>query len=104
MRIIARGTLRDFWEQKEYRDSEQPLKSWFSEASKAEWRSFNEIKQQYSNASIVGNDRVVFNIKGNSYRLIVAVNFSMNIVYIRFIGTHIKYDKIKVEYREKKNR
>ena len=92
MRIIARRTLREFWEV--HPDAEQPLKAWFVEAMKAQWQSPNDIKQTYRNASIVGNNRVVFNIKGNDYRLIVHVRYDIGIVFIRFIGTHREYDKV----------
>jgi mRNA interferase HigB len=92
MRIIARRTLREFWEV--YPDAEQPLKAWFAEATKAQWQSPNDIKQSYRNASIVGNNRVVFNIKGNDYRLIVYVRYDLGILFIRFIGTHRDYDKV----------
>ncbi len=92
MRIIARSTLRDFWQK--YPDAEQPLKSWYSEASRAVWQSPTDVKNLYRNASIVANNRVVFNIKGNDYRLIVHVRYDINIIFIRFIGTHKEYDKI----------
>jgi len=92
MRIIARRTLREFWEV--HPDAEQPLKAWFVEATQAQWQSPNDIKQTYRNASIVGNNRVVFNIKGNDYRLIVHVRYDIGIVFIRFIGTHQAYDKV----------
>ncbi|MDJ0634077.1 MAG: type II toxin-antitoxin system HigB family toxin [Xenococcaceae cyanobacterium MO_188.B29] len=92
MRIIARSTLRSFWEQ--YPDAEQPLKAWFNEASRADWQSPSDIKSLYRNASILANNRVVFNIKGNNYRLIVHVRYDIGIIFIRFIGTHKEYDKI----------
>ncbi|URD53761.1 type II toxin-antitoxin system HigB family toxin [Chroococcidiopsis sp. CCNUC1] len=92
MRIIARNTLRRFWE--EYPDAEEPLKSWYAEVSQADWSSPAEIKALYRNVSIVANNRAIFNIKGNSYRLIVAVRYDIGIVFIRFIGTHAQYDKI----------
>lgn len=92
MRIIARRTLREFWEV--HPDAEQPLKAWFAEAAKAQWQSPNDIKQTYRNASIVGNNRVVFNIKGNDYRLIVHVRYDIGILFIRFIGTHREYDNV----------
>jgi mRNA interferase HigB len=92
MRIIAKKTLRDFWER--YPDAEQPLTVWFHDAKQAHWQTPNDIRQRYVNASIIGNNRVVFNIKGNTYRLIVAINYSFGIVYIRFIGTHKEYDRI----------
>jgi mRNA interferase HigB len=97
MRIIARKTLREFWEQPAYVDSEQPLKAWFREATKADWKTPAEIKTDFRTASIVGNDRVVFNIAGNKYRLVVRVNFPYGVIYIRFIGTHGQYDRIDVK-------
>jgi len=92
MRIIAKRTLKEFWGK--YPDSEEALKSWYDEAIKENWASFNEIKGKYRSASILGNDRVVFNIKGNSYRLIVLVLFGRGKMFIRFVGTHTQYDKI----------
>jgi len=97
VRIIAIRTLRVFWGNQRYKDAEQPLKAWYAEAKKADWRSPNQIKNQYGHASIVGNDRVIFNIAGNKYRLVVAVRYAFGIVYIRFIGTHRQYDKINAE-------
>ena len=94
MRVIAKKTLRDFWEKAKYNDAEQSLKAWYAEVKKAKWNSSNDIKRQYRNASFVGSNRVVFNIKGNKYRLIVAIKYEMKIVFIRFIGTHEQYDKI----------
>lgn len=94
MRIIARSTLRDFWQK--YPDAEQPLKSWFSEASRAVWQNPSDIKSLYRNASIIANNRVVFNIKGNDYRLIVHARYDISIIFICFIGTHKEYDKIDV--------
>lgn len=94
MRIIAKKTLREFW--KLHKDAEQPLRSWYDIVRKENWIRFNEIKSQFRNASIVGNDRVVFNIKGNSYRLVVRVDFNWKVMFIRFIGTHNEYDKLKV--------
>ena len=92
LRIIAKRTLRQFWE--EFPDSEQQLKAWYQESSKAGWESPNEIKEQYTSASILKNSRVVFNICGNKYRLIVEINFPGKRVFIRFIGTHKEYDTI----------
>ncbi|MEL6380896.1 MAG: type II toxin-antitoxin system HigB family toxin [Cyanobacteria bacterium J06626_18] len=92
MRIIARRTLREFWER--HPDAEPPLKAWFAEATRAHWHSPNDIKQTYQNASIVANNRVVFNIKGNDYRLIVHVRYDIGILFIRFVGTHREYDKV----------
>ena len=92
MRIIARKTLREFWEQ--HPDAEQALKAWYHDAKQAAWTSPNHIRQVYATASIIANNRVVFNIRGNYYRLIVAINYGYQIVYIRFIGTHQDYDQI----------
>lgn len=94
MRIISVKTIKDFWEDKKNRDSEQPLKSWYHEAKQAVWKSPNDIKQKYGSVSILSNGRAVFNIKGNQYRLVVAVNYKFQIIFIRFIGTYRDYDKI----------
>jgi mRNA interferase HigB len=94
LRVIAKRTLREFWELNP--DSEQQLMSWYRESSKAEWNSPNEIKEQYASASILKNSRIVFNICGNKYRLIVEINFPREWIFIRFIGTHKEYDKIDV--------
>ena len=94
MRIFARKTLREFWELPDYTDSEQPLKAWYDEATKASWKTPNEIKAQYKSASILKDSRVVFNIHGNKYRLIVKINYDFGVIYIRFVGTHKQYDKI----------
>jgi len=94
MRILSRKTLKEFWELPNYTNSEQPLKSWYDEVKKATWKTPNEIKAQYTNASILKDNRVVFNIHGNSYRLIVKINYDFGVIYIRFVGTHEAYDKI----------
>lgn len=75
-------------------DSEQPLRAWYAEAKEAEWAGPNDIKEAFRSASIIGGNRVVFNIKGNKYRLIVAVKYDFGIVYVRFVGTHKEYDKV----------
>lgn len=92
MRVIAKRTLREFWEK--HRDCEQQLKSWFREAEQAEWNNPNEILAEYPNARIIENNRAIINIKGNRYRLIIKINFKFGMVWIRFIGTHAEYDKI----------
>jgi mRNA interferase HigB len=92
MRIIARKTLRQFWEQ--HPDAEQTLKAWYHDAKQAAWTSPNDIRQVYATAGIIANNRVVFNIRGNHYRLIVAINYAYQIIYIRFVGTHQEYDQI----------
>ncbi|MFC2110805.1 type II toxin-antitoxin system HigB family toxin [Bacteroidota bacterium] len=92
MRVISKRILRDFW--LKHADSEQQLKSWYRETEKAEWNNINDLKSEYPNASILKDNRIVFNIKGNNYRLIVKFNFEYQISWIRFIGTHAEYDKI----------
>ncbi len=95
MRVIAKKILRDFWVKNA--DSEQQLKTWYREASKAHWSSPNEIKKEYGKASILKSGRVVFNICGKKYRLIVEINFERQWVFIRFIGTHGEYDKVDAD-------
>ena len=97
MRIISRKTIRLFWEKSQYADAEQALNAWFREASNADWATPAEIKAAFGNASIVANNRVVFNICGNKYRLVVRVNYAYRVMYIRFMGTHAQYDRINVE-------
>jgi len=97
MRIISRKTLRLFWEKHEYVDAEQALKAWFREALNSDCASPSAIKASFGTASIVGNNRVVFNICGNKYRLVVKVNYPYRVIYIRFIGTHAQYDRTNVE-------
>ncbi len=91
-RIIAKKILREFWEM--HADSEQYLKTWYETAKSSNWTSPNEVKQTYINANILKDSRVVFNIKGNSYRLIVKFNYERQWAFIRFVGTHAEYDKI----------
>ena len=95
MRIIAKKILRNFWEI--HPDSEQQLMAWYQETSKARWTTPNEIKKEYPIASIITGNRVVFNIKGNHYRLIVKISYDYEMVWIRFIGTHAEYDKINAK-------
>jgi mRNA interferase HigB len=92
MRIIAIGALREFW--KKHPDAEIPLRSWYGMARRAEWHSPVEVKAAYRSASFIANNRIVFNIKGNDYRLVTAVHYNRNMMFIRFIGTHREYDKI----------
>jgi len=92
LRVISRKTLVQFWTQ--HSDAEQPLKAWFKEAEQARWSSPNALKQYYPTASILSSNRIVFNIKGNKYRLITMINFDYGQVFIRFVGTHAEYDKI----------
>ena len=95
MRVIAKRTLREFWEQ--HADAEQPLKAWYDEARKAQWLQPPDIKVLYRSASFVANSRVVFNIGGNKYRLVAAVDYQRQALFIKFIGTHDEYDKVDVE-------
>jgi mRNA interferase HigB len=95
MRILSRSTLRDFWQS--HADAEEALKAWYYEASRANWQSPADVKKDHRNVSILGNSRVVFNIKGNRYRLIVAIRYSSGIIFIRFIGAHAEYDKVNAE-------
>ena len=91
-RIFAKSTLREFWE--EHPDAEQHLKTWYDTAINTNWRTPAEVKQTYAPASILKNGRIVFNIKGNLYRLVAKINFEKQWIFIRFIGTHSEYDKI----------
>ena len=97
MRVRAKRILREFWEKPEYSDAEQPLKAWYSETRRADWKTPQDIKTQFRHASILKGNRVVFNIAGNKYRLIVKVNYAFGVVYIRFVGTHSQYDAIDAE-------
>jgi mRNA interferase HigB len=91
-RIFAKSTLRAYWEKQPL--SEQYLKTWYDIAMSSDWKTPNDVKQAYANASILKNNRIVFNIKGNSYRLVAKFNFEKQWIFIRFIGTHTEYDKI----------
>ncbi len=95
MRIIAIKTLKDFW--RRYPDSEEHLKSWYKVVKNEDWKTPQEAKKCYGNASILKDGRVIFNIAGNKYRLIVWINYSYQVVYIRFIGTHKEYDETDVQ-------
>jgi len=94
MRIIAKSTLRKFWAR--YPDAEGPLLAWYRETEKEDWDSPAKVKQKYRSAGFVG-DRVVFNVKGNTYRLVVRIHYAYRIVLIRFVGTHRQYDAIDVK-------
>ncbi len=91
-RIFAKSTLREFWEN--HPDSEQYLKTWYDTAMSANWKTPNDVKKSYANASLLKDSRIVFNIKGNSYRLVIKFNFEQQLAFVRFIGTHSDYDKI----------
>lgn len=95
MRIISIKNLRDFWEQ--HPDAKGPLEAWVDEVKHAKWQNSHEIKERYPKASILGDKRVVFDIKGNDYRLIVSVAYRYGAVYIKFVGTHAEYDKVDAE-------
>ena len=92
MRTISKKILREFWEK--HADSEQQLKSWFQETSNVEWESPTDIKKEYPTASFLQDNRVIFNIKGNKYRLIIRISYDYHMIWIRFVGTHAEYDKI----------
>src|SRR5947199_9870140 len=90
VRIISTKPLRDFYVR--HNNAEGPIRAWVSVVKKAKWKSLNELKKQFGNASIVENDRVVFNFKGNDYRLVIRIDFTCQLIFIRFIGTHKEYD------------
>ncbi|NCO32550.1 MAG: addiction module toxin RelE [Armatimonadetes bacterium CG2_30_59_28] len=92
MRIISRKKLREFWER--HSDARGALEAWYTDIQKAHWRTPADIKRTYRNASFLASNRVVFNLKGNQYRLVVVVSYRSGIVYLRFVGTHSEYDKI----------
>jgi mRNA interferase HigB len=95
MRVIAKSTLQAFW--RGHPDAEGPLLAWFREVEKEDWDGPAKVKAKYRSASIVGGNRVVFNIKGNDYRMVVKINYPYRVIYVRFVGTHAEYDKIDVE-------
>ena len=92
MRIIAISTLRAFWAKQA--DAQTPLKAWYALASRSQWKSPSDIKAAYRNASFTANNRVIFNIKGNDYRLVVLVRYDKGLLFVKFVGTHAQYDKI----------
>ena len=92
MRIISKRVLREFWER--YPDAQGQLESWHYEVLKADWNTPQELKQQYGTASILKDGRAVFNICGNTYRIVVWINYQFKVVYVRFVGTHEQYDNI----------
>lgn len=95
MRVITRQKLTQFWQK--HKDAEEPLKAWFKEAEYAQWKTPSDIKARYSTADFLKGNRVVFNIKGNHYRLVVKIHYNTQIVYLRFVGTHKEYEKIDAE-------
>jgi len=92
MRVIALRALLEFWQR--HPDAEHALKAWYGEAKHGTWTGPADVKRKYGSASIIGSQRVVFNICGNKYRLIAAINYDAGIVFIKFIGTHAEYDNI----------
>jgi mRNA interferase HigB len=98
MRIIARSTLRDFWERSSrFADAKQPLLAWFRHVAKARWSAPSDVKAVFRSASVLKDGRVVFNICGNKYRVVVWINYPFRVVYIRFVGTHQEYDGIDAQ-------
>lgn len=95
MRVIAKRSLREFWQQ--HPDSEGPLEAWHAEAVKATWQTPQEVKAQFRSASILKNSRAVFNIGGNKYRLIVSIDYGRQACFVKFVGTHKRYDAIDAE-------
>jgi mRNA interferase HigB len=94
MHIVALRKLESYWHRPGRSDTEGALKAWFAEAKSAQWTCPQDVKNQYAKAGIVANNRVVFNIKGNDHRLIVAIAYHMQYVYVKFIGTHAEYDRV----------
>ncbi|MBI3160722.1 MAG: type II toxin-antitoxin system HigB family toxin [Chloroflexi bacterium] len=95
MRVISSKALQDFWQR--HRNAEDALKAWFHEAEHAVWRTPDDIRRRYRSADFLPGNRVVFNIKGNQYRLVVKIHYNTGIVYIRFVGTHAEYERIDAE-------
>lgn len=95
MHVISRKAIREFWG--EHPDAEQPLKAWFAEAKIASWTQPADVKAKYGSASILQGGRVVFNIAGNKFRLVVQINYEHFTVYVRYVGTHKDYDKIDAQ-------
>lgn len=97
MRVIAIKMLREFWEKPQYSDSKNALKAWYIEVKKTSWKTTQDVKDKYRNASFIADNRVVFNIHGNKYRLVTHINYAYHIVRVKFIGTHKQYDEIDAE-------
>lgn len=92
MRVLSKRIVREFWQKNP--DSKQQLKSWFSNAEKSEWQTPNQVKEELPQSRLIPGNRVIFNLKGNHYRIVVKINYKYGIMWIRFIGTHNEYDKI----------
>lgn len=98
MRVIALSTLRGFWAGKAaFADAREPILAWYRHTLRANWDSPTDVKREFGSASILRDGRVVFNIGGNKYRLVVWINYPYRVVYVRFIGTHAQYDKIDAQ-------
>jgi mRNA interferase HigB len=98
MRVIAKRTLREFWQSSsQYGDAQGPIEAWHAEAEKASWRTPQEVKAQFRPASVLKGGRVVFNMAGNKYRLVVALDYTRQACFVKFIGTHEQYDRINAE-------
>lgn len=97
MHVISRKKLIEFYEQRGRQDAKGQFEAWYDEAKRAQWESPADVKAQYGSASVIGDNRVVFNIAGNKYRLIVRINYNSKTVFVRFIGTHQEYDTIDAE-------
>jgi mRNA interferase HigB len=97
MRVIAKRTLRAFYQQPRYKDAKGPLEAWYAEAIKAEWLTPHDIKAQIGSASIISDSLVVFNIAGNKYRLVVDVDYVRQAMFVKFIGTHAEYDNLDLK-------
>jgi len=95
MRIIAKSKIIDYYT--EHPDAETALEEWYQKTKKSEWMCFADMKKTFNSVDNVGNQHYVFNIKGNNYRLVVVIKFTIKTVLIRFIGTHAEYDKIDVK-------
>ena len=95
MRVFAKGTLRAFWQR--HPEAEEGLQGWWKTALRATWRNPAEVRMRYADASILRNNRVVFRVKGNAYRLVVRIDYGNGLVFIRFVGTHAEYDHINAE-------
>jgi mRNA interferase HigB len=95
MRVISRKKLRQFWEN--HPEARQSLQAWYADIKHANWKKPSDIKSVYQTASFISNNRVVFNIKGNKYRIVVVIEYLFGIVFIRYIGTHQEYNHINVE-------
>ena len=93
MRVVAKKALVEFYT--EHSDAKTALEEWYEKTQKAEWETFADVRQMFNSADTIGNNRVVFNIKGNNYRLVALILFKIKMVYIRFVGTHQEYDRIK---------